>query len=134
MLDLSPTPIPLLKNIAGHHLFFYACPGGRKNRFIVGCGLVLEFMTGSVASAWERFQDRNGAPNLRILLKLINEGHRDRSDAPGITEMGIIWWHILNNVVWLKEPLEAAEVGIVIHRGTQRGRSLTADEFERLDP
>ena len=91
----SPAPIPLLKNITGNHLFFYAHPGGRKNRFIVGCGLVQEFRTGSVAAAWERFQEKNGAPNLRILIKLINEGHSDHSDASGITETSVIGWPFL---------------------------------------
>lgn len=128
----SPAPIPLLKDIVGYHLFFYAHPGGRKDRFIVGCGLVHEFLKGSVASAWERFQEKNGAPNLRVLIKLINEGHSAYSVASGITEASVIGWHVLNNVMWLGEPLEADEVDIIIRRGTQRGRRLSDDEFERL--
>jgi len=128
----SPTPKPLLKDITWHHLFFYAHPGGRKNRFIVGYGIVKEFLTGSVASAWERFQEKNGAPNLRILVKLINEGHSDHDATSSITETSVIGWHVLNNVRWLRDPLEADEVDIVVRRGTQRGRSLSDEEFERL--
>ena len=70
----SPSPRPLLKEIVGVILYFYATDGGDPRKYIRGRGKVKSFLVGTVREAWECYGNKNGAVNLRIFLKLLNDG------------------------------------------------------------
>jgi hypothetical protein len=123
----SPAPRSLLGEIEGAMLYFYAKDGGTR-RFIVGRGKVQSFRIGTVKEAWECYGDNNGAVNLRIFLKLLNEG---QSDKPK-TETSIIGWHILDEVIWRPVPLDTTAIDVPVKLGTWRGRRLKPLEEQRI--
>ena len=68
----SPNPIPLLNNLAGNHLFFFAKTAPRGKRRVVGWGTVREYVQSSAQEAWSRFGFGNGANSLDEKLQRLN--------------------------------------------------------------
>lgn len=67
----SPSPLPLLRSLPGHYLFFFASTSSLKKR-MVGWGTVREQYSDTVANAWARFGDANGVASLDEMLERLN--------------------------------------------------------------
>ena len=125
----SPSPRPLLREIVGVILYFYATDGGDPRKYIRGRGKVKSFLVGTVREAWECYGNKNGAVNLRIFLKLLNDG---QSTTEPVSETSPIGWHILDDLTWRSKPLDITDLGIRVKLGTTRGRRLEPWEEQRI--
>ena len=81
-----------------------------------------------MSEAWSRFGEGNGAANIETLLDLLSL-HPTNPIGP----RSLIGINIVDEVVWLDEPLEIARLEIhVAGRGLMRGRSLKLSEEMRI--
>ena len=121
----SPNPIPLLRALPTNRLFLYSkCPPDGKRR-LVGYGKVREYLALSVAEAWSRFGVGNGATTIEEKLERINSFS---SVNRNIDRNMVIGNTILDEVVWLEEPVDIEAKGVTVAPQAVRGRSLTIDE------
>ena len=125
----SPSPIPLLRGLPGNRLFFYPKTSWDNKRRVVGWGLVREHRKLSLIDAWERYGVGNGAHNLEDIIQRFG---LFKSYTKLATEQTVIGNTILDDVVWLDNPIEIEQLGIYVAPQAVRGRSITKSEEQLI--
>mgnify|MGYP001261280880 CR=1 FL=1 len=121
----SPNPIPLLNNLAGNHLFFFAKTAPPGKRRVVGWGTVREYVELSVKDAWSNFGLGNGANNIDEMLQRLNSFSSVTSTVSSTTAIGNT---TVDDVLWLDQAIEIEVRGIHVAPQVVRGRSITNAE------
>ena len=125
----SPNPKPLLNTLDGNHLFFIAKTPPDSRRRVVGWGTVREYVELSTQESWDRFGFGNGANSLDETLQRLNSFTSVASDVSSDTVTGNT---IIDDVIWLDDPLEIELIGIHVAPQVVRGRSITDAEEQLL--
>ena len=127
----SPNPRPLLNTLIGNHLFFFAKTAPDSRRRVVGWGTVREYVELSAQAAWSRFGFGNGANSLDEKLQRLNS-FSSSSVASQVSSTTVIGNTIVDDVLWLDDPLEIESIGIHVAPQVVRGRSITDGEEQTL--
>jgi len=127
----SPSPKPLLNTLIGNHIFFFAKTGSDSKRRVVGWGTVREYVELSAKAAWSRFGFGSGANSLDEKLQRLNSF--SSSSVPSqVNSNTVIGNTIVDDVLWLDNPLEIESIGIHVAPQIVRGRSVTDEEEQAL--
>lgn len=121
----APRPKPLLNDLPGNHIFFFSKVPPNYKREIVGWGKVARYSEDSVARCWDIFGPGNGANSLEELLEHINAILPPGENAGPDSRIGV---NVIDEIVWLENPLDIEPLGIYVAPSVVRGRRLTADE------
>jgi len=127
----SPNPVPLLNDLPGNRLFFFAKTASDGKRRVVGWGTVREYVRLSAQEAWSRFGFGNGANSLDEKLQRLNSFSSSSVRSP-VSPTTVIGNTIVDDVVWLDDPLEIESIGIHVAPQIVRGRSITDGEEQDL--
>ena len=125
----SPNPRPLRNDLPGNRLFFFAKTAPGDKRRVVGWGTVREYVALSVEDAWTRFGLGNGANSLDEKIQRLNSFSSVSSE---IGSANVIGNTIVDDVIWLDEPMEVEALGIHVAPQVVRGRSLTHEEEQAI--
>jgi hypothetical protein len=125
----SPKPTPLLKALPGNRLFLFPkCPPDGKRR-LVGYGKARGYSPASVEESWRRFALGNGASSIDEMLERLNSFSSVNQPIDQNTTIGNT---VIDEVVWLDEPVTIENMGITVSPNIVRGRSLSVDEETAL--
>lgn len=125
----SPHPKPLLKDLPGNYMFFYAKVPPLNKRKLVGWGRVVEYKEDTVGHAWEANGQGNGANSLEEQLERINTMVQEGEHIDVTSRIGA---NIIDDITWLDEPLDIESLGIHVDRSVVRGRKLTSEEANKI--
>jgi len=127
----SPNPKPLLNALPGNRLFLFAkCPPDGRRK-LVGYGKVREYRESSVGDSWRRFALGNGSTGIEETLERLNS-FSSISVTREINEDMLIGNTVMDEVVWLDEPVSIEDRGVIVAPNVVRGRSLSVDEESAL--
>ena len=85
----------------------------------------------SAQAAWDRFGFGNGANSLDEKLQRLNS-FSSSSVASQVSSTTVIGNTIVDDVLWLDDPLEIESIGIHVAPQVVRGRSITDEEEQTL--
>lgn len=127
----SPTANPLLKSLPNNRLFLFSkCPPDNK-RMLVGYGKVREYFQSTVGEVWRTLALCNGVSSLDEFIERINSFS---SVSQTRNQNTVIGNTIMDEVVWLDQPVKIENMGVTVAPNIVRGRSLSiAEETTLLD-
>ena len=125
----SPSPRPLLNDLQGNRLFMYARIFPRGKRKLVGWGTVRKYTEETVQEAWVLFDIGNGADTVFGMLDRMGSIASHRHP---VSRDSVIGNNILDDVVWLDDPVDIEALGIHVAPQAVRGRTLEPYEEQEL--
>ena len=125
----SPSARTLLKALPRNHIFFLTKTGQGSDRHVVGWGTVRRYREMRARDAWSQYRLGNGADSLESMLQRLNSVPSASETVGPLSHVGCT---IVDNVLWLDEPIDSEAIGIHVAGSVVRGRSISDHEEQTL--